>query len=55
MPEPRYSGTRHSVRDLLAGGAALGGAEEPTGDELRQTESLTALLLREGHHAEGGG
>jgi len=37
------------------GGPALGRSEEPARDELRQTESLTTLLLREGHHAEGGG
>jgi hypothetical protein len=37
------------------GGPALGRPEEPARDELRQTQSLTTLLLREGHHAEGGG
>ena len=34
---------------------ALGYPEEPASYELRQTESLTPILLRERHHAEGQG
>ena len=33
----------------------MGHTEEPVGDELRQTEPLSTLLLRERHHAESGG
>ena len=36
-----------------AGGAALGDPEESTGDELRQALEVSAVLLREGDHAEG--
>jgi len=45
--------TKKTVVSCL-GGSSLGRSEEPARDELRQTESLTTLLLREGHHAEGG-
>ena len=38
-----------------SGGSSLGHPEEQTGHELRQAEPLAALLLREGHHAEGKG
>ncbi|OXB58663.1 hypothetical protein ASZ78_003630 [Callipepla squamata] len=36
-----------------AGSTALGHPEEQASHELRQAEPLPALLLREGHHAEG--
>ena len=36
------------------GGTVVGCAEESSDDELRQTLSFTSVLLREGHHAEGG-
>jgi len=39
---------------VLTGCAALGHTKEPTRDELRQAEPVSALLLREGNHAEGG-
>lgn len=38
-----------------SGGSSLGHPEKPASDELRQAESLPALLLRKGHHAEGKG
>lgn len=40
---------------LCSGGPALGRPEESAGHELRQAEPLAAILLREGHHAEGTG
>lgn len=35
------------------GGSTLGHSEKPTSDELWQAKSLSALLLWEGHNAEG--
>ena len=32
----------------------MGRPEEPASHELRQVEQVPSLLLREGHHAEGG-
>jgi len=43
----------HADGDGGAGGAEMGRSEEPTGNELRQAEPVTSLLLRERHHAEG--
>ena len=43
-----------SLRIRIAGGAALGDPEESAGDELRQALEVSAVLLREGDHAEGG-
>lgn len=37
------------------GGSTLGHPEESACHELRQAESISPLLLREGHHAEGKG
>lgn len=36
-----------------SGGSSLGHPEEPASHELWQAEPLAALLLWEGHHAEG--
>lgn len=40
---------------VVSGGSSLGYPEEQTSHELWQAEPLPALLLREGHHAEGKG
>ncbi len=52
--------TYHNLTGLLShhfplpGGSSVGATKESSRYELRQAEPLTAILLRKGHHAEGG-